>query len=59
MLDHCGNLADAASLSALAALLAFRRPDVTVDQGASGEEQTVSLCMQASKFVLAAYTVVC
>ncbi len=31
VLDHGGNLADAVCLSALAALMAFRRPDVTVD----------------------------
>ena len=30
VLDHCGNLVDAAGLSALGALMAFRRPDVTV-----------------------------
>jgi exosome complex RNA-binding protein Rrp42 (RNase PH superfamily) len=35
VLDHCGNLADACVLSALAGLLAFRRPDVTVG-GATG-----------------------
>ncbi|KAL3145363.1 hypothetical protein ABBQ38_001617 [Trebouxia sp. C0009 RCD-2024] len=36
ILDHCGNLADAASLSALAALLAFRRPEVTLEAGGGG-----------------------
>lgn len=36
ILDHNGNLADAASLSALAALLAFRRPEVTLEAGVSG-----------------------
>lgn len=35
VLDADGNLADAAVLSALAALLSFRRPDVTVG-GADG-----------------------
>lgn len=35
VLDHDGNLADAAVLSALAALLSFRRPDVSVG-GADG-----------------------
>ena len=33
VLDHCGNVADACVLSALAGLLAFRRPDVTVGGG--------------------------
>ena len=37
-LDHAGNLADAAALAALAALLAFRRPDVTVAPGAGGDK---------------------
>ena len=41
ILDHNGNLADAASLSALAALLAFRRPEVTLEAGESGEVQQV------------------
>ncbi|MEW5303070.1 MAG: hypothetical protein WDW36_005798 [Sanguina aurantia] len=36
ILDHCGNLVDAACLSALAALLAFRKPQVSIDGGASG-----------------------
>lgn len=36
ILDHNGNLADAASLSALAALLAFRRPEVTLEAGGVG-----------------------
>ena len=36
ILDHNGNLADAASLSALAALLAFRRPEVTLEAGGGG-----------------------
>ena len=36
VLDHNGNLADAASLSALAALLAFRRPEVTLEAAAGG-----------------------
>ena len=36
ILDHNGNLADAASLSALAALLAFRRPEVTLEAGETG-----------------------
>lgn len=41
ILDHHGNLADAASLSALAALLAFRRPEATLEAGDSGEGQQV------------------
>lgn len=41
ILDNNGNLADAASLSALAALLAFRRPEVTLEAGAEGEGQKV------------------
>lgn len=41
ILDHNGNLADAASLSALAALLAFRRPEVTLEASESGEGQQV------------------
>ena len=41
ILDHNGNLADAASLSALAALLAFRRPEVTLEAGGGGEGQQV------------------
>ncbi|DBA86667.1 TPA: hypothetical protein ACH3X1_005128 [Trebouxia sp. C0004] len=41
ILDHNGNLADAASLSALAALLAFRRPEVTLEAGEVGEGQQV------------------
>ena len=40
VLDHCGNLADACVLSALAGLLAFRRPDVTVG-GADGVQVTL------------------
>ena len=39
VLDHCGNVADACVLSALAGLLAFRRPDVTVG-GADGVQVT-------------------
>lgn len=41
ILDNNGNLADAVSLSALAALLAFRRPEVTLEPGAEGEGQQV------------------
>lgn len=37
VLDHCGNIADCAQLAATAALLHFRRPDVTV----SGDEVTL------------------
>ena len=40
MLDHGGNLVDACCLSALAALMAFRKPEVTVG-GASGTEVIV------------------
>ena len=43
VLDHCGNVADACVLSALAGLLAFRRPDVTVGGGGDGVQVTV-LC---------------
>eukprot|EP01023_Acetabularia_acetabulum_P039517 TRINITY_DN38040_c0_g2_i2.p1 TRINITY_DN38040_c0_g2~~TRINITY_DN38040_c0_g2_i2.p1 ORF type:complete len:492 (+),score=86.68 TRINITY_DN38040_c0_g2_i2:150-1625(+) len=31
VLDHCGNLVDAACLAALAALMAYRQPEVTVE----------------------------
>lgn len=41
ILDHCGNLVDAACLSALAALLAFRKPQVSIDGGASGCEVVI------------------
>ena len=40
VLDHGGNLVDACCLSALAALMAFRKPEVTVG-GASGTEVIV------------------
>jgi len=40
VLDHDGNLTDACCLAALAALTAFRRPEVTVG-GATGKEITV------------------
>jgi exosome complex RNA-binding protein Rrp42 (RNase PH superfamily) len=40
VLDHGGNLVDAACLSALAALYVFRKPETTVG-GASGTEVTV------------------
>ena len=43
VLDHCGNVADACVLSALAGLLAFRRPDVTVGGGGYGVQVTVRL----------------
>ncbi|KAI8470908.1 MAG: exoribonuclease PH component of the exosome [Monoraphidium minutum] len=36
ILDHCGNLVDAATLAALAALAAFRKPQVSVGQGEGG-----------------------
>ena len=39
VLDHAGNVVDAALLAALAALLAFRRPDASVAPGADGEER--------------------
>ncbi|MEW5309501.1 MAG: hypothetical protein WDW38_001387 [Sanguina aurantia] len=41
ILDHCGNLVDAACLSALAALLAFRKPQVSINGGASGCEVVI------------------
>ncbi len=41
VLDHGGNLLDAAFLSALAALLAFRKPEVEVGGGPSGTDITV------------------
>jgi hypothetical protein len=37
VLDHQGNLVDACGLSALAALMAFRRPDVTVGSEEDGQ----------------------
>lgn len=37
VLDHQGNLIDACGLAALAALMAFRRPDVTVGGGDDGQ----------------------
>ena len=43
VLDNCGNMADAAALSALGALLAFRRPDVTVGPGETGDVQAVTV----------------
>lgn len=43
VLDHCGNLADAAALAALAALLAFRRPEASVAPGGDGERAAVTL----------------
>ena len=43
VLDNCGNIADAAALSALGALLAFRRPDVTVGPGETGDVQAVTV----------------
>ncbi|KAK9842555.1 hypothetical protein WJX81_005859 [Elliptochloris bilobata] len=36
VLDHAGNLADAAGLAALAALMAFRRPEASVAPGGGG-----------------------
>ncbi len=42
VLDHCGNVADACVLSALAGLLAFRRPDVTVGGGGDGVQVTLA-----------------
>ncbi|KAI7842022.1 hypothetical protein COHA_004223 [Chlorella ohadii] len=41
VLDHQGNLIDACGLAALAALMAFRRPDVTVGGGDDGQAITV------------------
>ena len=43
ILDHDGNLTDAASLAALAALMAFRRPYVEVGGGSSDQHQVWSL----------------
>lgn len=37
VLDHQGNLVGACGLAALAALMAFRRPDVTVGGGDDGQ----------------------
>lgn len=39
VLDHDGNLTDAAGLAALAALMAFRRPYVEVGGGSSEQDQ--------------------
>ncbi len=39
VLDHDGNLTDAAGLAALAALMAFRRPFVEVGGGSSEQDQ--------------------
>ena len=36
VLDHAGNLTDACLLSAVAALMVFRRPEVQVDMSDSG-----------------------
>jgi exosome complex component RRP45 len=36
VVDHGGNLVDAASLAAIAALMHYRRPEVAVKEGASG-----------------------
>ncbi|GAB4822397.1 hypothetical protein N2152v2_009443 [Parachlorella kessleri] len=41
VLDHQGNLVDACGLSALGALMVFRRPDVTVGGGEDGQAVTV------------------
>lgn len=41
VLDHDGNLVGAAGLAALAALLAFRRPDVSLGGGDTGQAVTV------------------
>lgn len=41
VLDHAGNLVDACGLASLAALMAFRRPDVTVGGGDDGQAVTV------------------
>ncbi|KAL4427701.1 hypothetical protein ABPG75_001790 [Micractinium tetrahymenae] len=41
VLDHQGNLVDACALVALAALMAFRRPDVTVGGGDDSQAVTV------------------
>lgn len=41
VLDHQGNLVDACGLSALGALMAFRRPDATVGGGPDGQAVTV------------------
>ncbi|KAK9842818.1 hypothetical protein WJX74_002852 [Apatococcus lobatus] len=43
VLDHDGNLTDAASLAALAALMAFRRPYVEVGGGSSDQHQEVTV----------------
>jgi hypothetical protein len=43
VLDHQGALVDACGLAALAALMAFRRPDVTV--GGDDGQVLASLCM--------------
>lgn len=37
VLDHCGNLVDACCLSALAALMAYRKPEVSVGRGGDSE----------------------
>jgi hypothetical protein len=41
VLDHCGNLVDAACLAALAALVAYRKPQVSVGQGDDGEADQI------------------
>ncbi len=38
VLDHCGNLTDVCCLAALGALMAFRRPEVSVTADGSGSE---------------------
>jgi hypothetical protein len=43
VLDHAGNLVDACGLASLAALMAFRRPDVTVGGGDDGQVCTRAL----------------
>ncbi|KAK9866329.1 hypothetical protein WJX84_003648 [Apatococcus fuscideae] len=43
VLDHDGNLTDAAGLAALAALMAFRRPYVEVGGGSSEQDQEVTV----------------
>ncbi|KAK9817867.1 hypothetical protein WJX72_003394 [[Myrmecia] bisecta] len=43
VLDHGGNLMDAVFLASMAALMAYRRPDVTIDAGRGGEQAQVTV----------------
>ena len=43
MLDAAGNITDAVFLSCLAALMAFKRPEVTVESGEDGKQPSITV----------------